>query len=96
VVAACHAALLAKNFGAVFAASFVIRHSRHIPLIPGTSSLEHLTENGADGISDVEGKVARVAMSELGNERISIIAISLLLITQTFAAAHCNRPAHPL
>ena len=28
--------------------------------------------NGADGISDVEGKVARVAMSELGNERISM------------------------
>ena len=28
--------------------------------------------NGADGISDVEGKVARVAMSELGNERVSM------------------------
>jgi len=28
--------------------------------------------NGADGISDVEGKVARVAMSELGDERISM------------------------
>jgi hypothetical protein len=27
--------------------------------------------NGANGMSDVEGKVARVAMSELGNERIS-------------------------
>ena len=28
--------------------------------------------NGADGISDIEGKVARVAMSKLGNERVSI------------------------
>jgi len=28
--------------------------------------------NGADGISDVEGKVARVAMSELGSERVSM------------------------
>jgi hypothetical protein len=35
--------------------------------------VEHLRENGADGISDVEGKVARVAMSELGNERISML-----------------------
>ena len=35
--------------------------------------MEHLRENGSDGISDVEGKVARVAMSELGNERISML-----------------------
>src|SRR5882724_5315478 len=28
--------------------------------------------NGADGISDIEGKVARVAASELRNERVSI------------------------
>ena len=28
--------------------------------------------NGADGTSDIEGKVARVAMSKLGNERVSI------------------------
>jgi Bacterial protein of unknown function (DUF885) len=27
--------------------------------------------NGADGISDIEGKVARVATSKLGNERVS-------------------------
>jgi hypothetical protein len=27
--------------------------------------------NGADGISDIEGKVAQVAMSKLGNERVS-------------------------
>src|SRR5438046_6154801 len=30
-----------------------------------------LGANGADGISDVEGKVARVATSKLGNERVS-------------------------
>ena len=28
--------------------------------------------NGADGISDIEGKVARVVTSKLGNERVSI------------------------
>ena len=28
--------------------------------------------NGADGVSDVEGKVARVATSKLGNKRVSI------------------------
>jgi len=28
--------------------------------------------NGADGISDIEGKVARVSGEELGNERVSI------------------------
>jgi hypothetical protein len=28
--------------------------------------------NGADGISDIEGEVARVATSKLGNERVSI------------------------
>ena len=30
-----------------------------------------LAANGADGISDIEGKVARVATSKLGNERVS-------------------------
>ena len=29
-------------------------------------------QNGADGISDIEGKVARIAASELGNERVSM------------------------
>jgi hypothetical protein len=28
--------------------------------------------NGADGISDIEGKAARVAASELGSERVSM------------------------
>ena len=49
-----------------------MKQAPNILLIPGTSSVEHLRENGADGISDVEGKVARVAMSELGNERVSM------------------------
>jgi hypothetical protein len=43
-----------------------------ILLIPETSSVEHLRVNGADGISDVEGKVARVATSEPGGKRVSI------------------------
>src|SRR6266404_108146 len=30
-----------------------------------------LGANGADGIRDIEGKVARVATSKLGNERVS-------------------------
>ncbi len=34
-----------------------------------------LGANGADGISDIEGKVARVATSKLGNERVSIFNI---------------------
>jgi pyridoxine 4-dehydrogenase len=55
------------------ALSWLLQRSPNILLIPGTSSVEHLRENGADGISDVEGKVARVAMSELGNERISML-----------------------
>jgi len=50
----------------------LLQRSPNILLIPGTSSLQHLRETGADGISDVEGKVARVAMSELGDERISM------------------------
>jgi hypothetical protein len=32
---------------------------------------EMLGANGADGISNIEGKVARVAASKLGNERVS-------------------------
>jgi hypothetical protein len=31
-----------------------------------------INANGADGISDIEGKVARVATSKLGNERVSM------------------------
>ena len=31
-----------------------------------------LGPNGADGISDIEGKVARAAASKLGNQRVSM------------------------
>jgi hypothetical protein len=34
-----------------------------------------LGANGADGISNIEGKIARVATSKLGNERVSIFNI---------------------
>ena len=34
-----------------------------------------LGANGADGISNIEGKVARVATSKLGNERVSTFNI---------------------
>ena len=33
--------------------------------------------NGADGISDIEGKTARVAASEVGAEQVSILSKSL-------------------
>ena len=38
------------------------------------AALPHPLEimNGADGTSDIEGKAARVAASELGNERVSM------------------------
>jgi hypothetical protein len=49
--------------------SFVIRHSHHILLIPGTSSVEHLRENGANGMSDMAGKAAREAVEPSGSER---------------------------
>ena len=37
-----------------------------------TETEERDYANGADGISDIEGKVARVATSKLGNERVSV------------------------
>jgi hypothetical protein len=49
--------------------TFVIRHSHHILLIPGTSSVEHLRENGANGMSDMAGKAAREAVEPSGSER---------------------------
>jgi aryl-alcohol dehydrogenase-like predicted oxidoreductase len=44
-----HAAarLNAKPMSVAVATVFDIRHSRHIPLIPGTSSVKHLRENVA-------------------------------------------------
>ena len=44
--------------------------------------------NGADGISDIEGKVARIAASKLGNERVSIaIPIGMPTSAETHAAS---------
>jgi hypothetical protein len=44
-----------------------------------------LGANGADGISNIEGKVARVAASKLGNERVSnsISALSTMLCSSS-------------
>ena len=36
------------------ALAWLFQRSPNILLIPGTSSVEHLRENGADGISDIE------------------------------------------
>ena len=49
--------------------TFEIRHSRHILLIPGRSSVEHLRENGANGMSDMAGYAARVAVERSGSCR---------------------------
>src|SRR4029077_9980707 len=49
-----------------------------------------LEANGADGISDIEGKVARVATSKLGNERVSnsTSALSTMLCSSS-ARSRC-------
>jgi hypothetical protein len=44
---------------------------------PREKAEKTLKANGADGISDIEGKVARVATSKLGNERVSNSASAL-------------------
>jgi hypothetical protein len=94
VAARLNARPMSIALATVFVASFVIRHStfeirhsRHILLIPGTSSVEHLRENVAaardragklaadlnrvNGMSEIEGKATRVGASELGSERVS-------------------------
>ena len=38
-------------------------------LIPGTSSVEHLRENVANGTSNMAGKAAREAVEPSGSER---------------------------
>jgi len=48
------------------ALAWLLQRSPNILLIPGTSSVEHLRENGASGMSDIEGKAAREAASEDG------------------------------
>jgi len=41
--------------------------------------------NRGNGISEIEGKVARVATSELGDERVSIEGIQFVFISPTIA-----------
>jgi hypothetical protein len=45
---------------------------RHWKVNPFRSKSFELAVNGADGVSDIEGKAATVAASELGKERVSI------------------------
>jgi hypothetical protein len=40
--------------------------------VPAKKRRKTLEANGADGISDVEGKATRVGASELGSERVSM------------------------
>jgi hypothetical protein len=47
----------------------LLQRSPNILLIPGTSSVEHLRENGANGMSDMAGKAAREAVEPSGSER---------------------------
>jgi len=55
------------------------RHRSWFECLSSVSAVVHAREkaektleaNGAAGISDIEGKVARVAASEFGNERVS-------------------------
>ena len=54
-----------------------------------------LGANGADGISNIEGKVARVAASKLGNERVSnsTSALSTMLCSSS-AQYRCPLSRH--
>jgi len=45
----------------------LLQRSPNILLIPGTSSVEHLRENGANGMSDMAGKAAREAVEPSGS-----------------------------
>jgi pyridoxine 4-dehydrogenase len=51
------------------ALAWLLQRSPNILLIPGTSSVEHLRENGANGMSDMAGKAAREAVEPSGSER---------------------------
>jgi aryl-alcohol dehydrogenase-like predicted oxidoreductase len=51
------------------ALAWLLQRSSNILLIPGTSSVEHLRENGANGMSDMAGKAAREAVEPSGSER---------------------------
>jgi hypothetical protein len=49
-----------------------------------------LGANGADGISNIEGKVARVATSKLGNERVSNLTSALSTMPCLSSARYRN------
>jgi len=49
------------------ALAWLLQRSPNILLIPGTSSVEHLGENGANGMSDMAGKAAREAVEPSGH-----------------------------
>ncbi len=46
-----------------------------------------VTKNGAGGTGDIEGKAARVAASELGEERVSIFTLITTFLFRKVAAA---------
>jgi hypothetical protein len=49
--------------------------------------------NGADGISDIEGKVTKVGASEPGGARVSMVeALHRYIIVVAVAAATASRP----
>ena len=50
------------------ALAWLLQRSPNILLIPGTSSVEHLRENGANGMSDMAGK-AREGSGRAERER---------------------------
>jgi aryl-alcohol dehydrogenase-like predicted oxidoreductase len=51
------------------ALAWLLQRSPNMLLIPGTSSMAHLRENGANGMSDMAGKAARETVEPSGSER---------------------------
>jgi len=55
-----------KTVEAGVSLAWLLQRSPTVLLIPGRLSVEHLRVNGANGMSDIEGKAAREAVSERG------------------------------
>jgi len=57
-----------------------------------------LGANRADGIINIEGKIARVATSKLGNERVSIFNVRAFhdAVLELGSVPRCHRPDRPL
>ncbi len=51
-----------------------------------SQSVDYRVENRAEGVSEIEGKVARVATSELGSERVSMTWPAVMAATRMMAA----------